>query len=332
MRVAMIGAGFASRPHLLALHDLGHEVVSVVTRREERARNVQALFPRAKQCWPAAPALDEGVDFAIVASPTNTHLEVVTEAAARGVDLICEKPLGASLDQAEALVRIAREAGIGLAVCFQHRAKPGGRALYRLVRAGQLGEITGGMIHVPWWREQSYYDDPGRGTFERDGGGALITQGVHAVDLVVWVLGPPRRVVACARQSPVHKMEAEDVFGGLMDYGGFVITVQASTAAYPGREEEVWLTGTKGTAVQHGAALDLYQDISMEVVASGTNATTATDPTGMPVEWHRSLIKDALDCFAAGREPLSGGAAALLTQRVAAAFYRSARSDRWETI
>src|SRR5262245_7867996 len=219
----MIGAGFASRPHLLALHDLGHEVVSVVTRREDRARTVQALFPKARQCWPAAPALDEGVDFAIVASPTNTHLEVVTEAAARGVDLVCEKPLGASLDQAEALVRIAREAGIGLAVCFQHRAKPGGRALYRLVPGGGVGETTGGMIHVRWWREQAYYDDPGRGTFERDGGGALITQGVHAVDLVVWALGPPRRVVACARQSPVHRMEAEDVFGGLMDYGTFVI-------------------------------------------------------------------------------------------------------------
>ncbi|MEZ0072461.1 Gfo/Idh/MocA family protein [Planotetraspora sp. GP83] len=332
MRVALIGAGFASRPHVLALHELGHEVVTVVTRREDRARNVQFVFPGAKRCWPASEALDAGVDFAIVASPTNTHLEVVTEAAARKVDLLCEKPLGANNDQAIDLVRIAREAGIGLAVCFQHRAKPGGRALHDLVRQGTLGQITGGFLHVPWWREQSYYDDPGRGTFERDGGGALMVQGIHSLDLVLWVLGMPRRVVASGSRSPAHKLEAEDVFGGILDYGDFVITVHATTAAFPGREEELWLTGTKGTAVQHGAALDLYQDISMEVVASGTNATTATDPTGMPVEWHRSVIKDAIESFAEGREPLASGESALLTQRVVAALYRSVVSNSWETI
>jgi UDP-N-acetyl-2-amino-2-deoxyglucuronate dehydrogenase len=127
-------------------------------------------------------------DLVIVASPADTHLDAVTLAATRRVDVIVEKPLHTRLDRAEELVATAAKAGIGLAVCLQHRAKPAGRALRELT--GQLGELTGGSVSVPWWRPQSYYDEPGRGTYARDGGGVLMTQAIHALDLFLSVVGP----------------------------------------------------------------------------------------------------------------------------------------------
>lgn len=326
-RVAMIGAGAASGAHVQALHAMGCEIVSVVTRRPERARAVQELFPDARRCWPAAESL-AGVDLAVVASPSSTHRDVVAEAARCGVDVVVEKPLGTGLEAARDLVWLARKAAIGLAVCFQHRAKPAGHALHRLARDGTLGAITGGLVHVPWWREQSYYDEPGRGTYERDGGGVLIIQAIHALDLALWCLGPPIRVAACGRRSRAHLLEAEDVLSGVLDYGDHLLTLHASSAAHPGSDEEIWLTGTEGTAVQKGAGLTLN---GKPVVASGP-ISTASDPRGMPVEWHRALLEDALASFAERREPLASGGSALLTQSVVAALYRSTESGRWEKL
>jgi UDP-N-acetyl-2-amino-2-deoxyglucuronate dehydrogenase len=333
-RVVVVGAGIGAGAHLRALREIGCQVVGVVTHHPDRAAAVRALFPETRVCWPATDALDLGADLAIVASPAGTHLGVVREAAHRGIDVVVEKPLEARLDRAAGLVAVTRDSGVGLAVCFQHRAKPAGRALRSLVDGGVLGAFTGGAVTVPWWRPQSYYDVAGRGSYDRDGGGVLITQTIHTLDLFLSVAGPPERVRADASRV-AQRMEAEDTILGVLDYGaGRLAPVYATVAAYPGRDEELSISGTAGTAVVRGADLLRYAAVGAEpeVVVDGSadaGGSTAADPGAMPTAWHRALLEDAMESFAAGREPLAGGASALVTQRVVAAMYRSAGTGGW---
>lgn len=331
-RVAVLGAGLAAGPHLAALERAGCEVVTVATRSEERAARVRARFPGARRCWPPETALVDGVDLALVLSPPSTHVELVRAAAERGIDVLVEKPLEIGLARADELVRVAEEAGIGLAVCFQHRAKAAGRMLHELFTGGELGTLVGGSVNVHWWRPQSYYDEPGRGTYARDGGGVLITQAVHVLDLFLWTAGPPRRVVAHAGTSALHRLEAEDTLGAVLDYGdGRIVTLYATTAAPPGRDEQITLAGSAGTAVLTGGELVLHRKAgpAAETVASEAGSATAADPSLMPSGWHQAILDDALAAFAGRREPLAGGRSALATQRVIAALYASAAEGRW---
>jgi UDP-N-acetyl-2-amino-2-deoxyglucuronate dehydrogenase len=328
MRVAVIGAGVGAMAHLLALSELGWPVVAVATRREDRAAAVHELHPEARVCWPADDAFRTGVDLAIVASPADTHLDMVRLAASNVVDVVVEKPLHARLDLAEELVGLARKTGIGLAVCLQHRAKPAGRAFKSLVDSGELGELTGGSVSVPWWRPQSYYDVPGRGTYARDGGGVLITQAIHALDLFLSVVGPPARVLAGAGRTTAHRMEAEDGIGGVLDYGsGRLVSFHATVAQFPGRAEELVVAGTNGTAVLTGSTLIHYPAARVLIDDDGSSASA--DPSSLPVAWHKALLTDAVEAFGSGREPLASGASALVTQRVVAAAYESASSGGW---
>jgi UDP-N-acetyl-2-amino-2-deoxyglucuronate dehydrogenase len=324
VKVVVVGAGNGAGAHLRALREMGAEVTAVVTGHPDRRAAALALFPGARVDWPATVALDRGADLAIVASPANTHLDVVRAAAERGIDVVVEKPLEASLDRAEELVRVA--AGIGLAVCFQHRAKPAGRALRAFVDAGGLGTFTGGAVSVPWWRPGSYFTE-GRGTYARDGGGVLVTQAIHTLDLFLSVVGIPERVSAHTSRT-VAPMEAEDTIAGVLDYGwGRLVGVHATLAAYPGRDEELWVAGTAGSAVLRAGQLERHHDGGVEVLVADHEASTAVDPSAMPTAWHRALLEDAVDAFRSGREPLAGGASALATQRVVAALYRSAAAS-----
>jgi predicted dehydrogenase len=330
LRVVVVGAGNGAGAHLRALRELGCRVVGVVSRHPGRIAAARALFPHTEICWPATGALDLGADLAIVASPAGTHLDVVREAAARHIDVLVEKPVEAPLARAEELVAVARDAGIGLAVCFQHRVKPAGLALRALVKGGELGTFTGGAVTVPWWRPRSYYDEPGRGSWARDGGGALVTQAIHTLDLFVSTVGVPRRVRATASRV-LQPMEAEDTLAGVLDYGGVLVPVHATVAAYPGREEELWVAGTAGTALLRGPDLLRYTATggAPEVVVADDVGSTAVDPSAMPTAWHRSLLVDAIESFAKGREPAASGESALVTQRVVCALYQAARTSDW---
>ena len=338
MRVAVLGAGLAAGGHLRALRELSGEldleVVSVATRDEVRAERVRASFPGARRRWPAEAALDDA-DLALVLTPPDTHLELVRAAAARGVDVLVEKPLDLTSYRAHLLVAATETAGTGLAVCFQHRAKVAGRVLREAVCTGTLGTLVGGSLEVAWWRPQSYYDEPGRGSRGRDGGGVLITQAIHALDLLVWAVGEPRRVVATATSSPIHELEAEDTLTGLLDFGdGVAVSLFATTAAFPGAAERLTLVGSHDTAVLDGPRLALHPNDGTPAWTCGAGgpAGIGPDTTAMPAEWHVRILRDAVTAFRSGAEPLAGGRSALATQTVVEALYTSARTGTWEPV
>lgn len=338
MRVAVLGAGLAAGGHLRALHRLSEEleleVVSVATREEARADRVRGMFPGARRRWPAEDALDDA-DMALVLTPPNTHLELVRAAAARGVHVLLEKPLDRTADRARLIVEAADVAGTGLAVCLQHRAKDAGRGLREVVTSGAVGSIVGGSLEVTWWRPQAYYDEPGRGSRDRDGGGVLITQAIHTLDLLVWALGPPRRVVATATRSPAHDLEAEDTLTGLLDFGGGTgVSLFTTTAAFPGSAERITLTGSRGTAVLNGPNLELHPNDGAPTRSWGAAgpAGIGPDTDEMPSAWHVGVLRDAVTAFRTGTEPLAGGRSALATQLVVEALYGAARTGAWEPV
>ncbi|MQA87955.1 MAG: gfo/Idh/MocA family oxidoreductase [Streptosporangiales bacterium] len=335
-RVVLLGAGLAAAPHLSALAALGCDVVAVATSSAERLAGVHGRFPDAKAYDSAEEAVAEavrvGADLALVLTPPNSHLEMVRLAAEGGLDVVVEKPLDVSVARAADLVRVAEDAGIKLAVCYQHRAKPAARALRDALDRETLGRIAAAQVNVPWWRAQSYYDQPGRGTFDRDGGGVLITQAVHILDLLVWYLGAPRRIAASAGRSGAHSTEVETLVGALLDYGeGRFAALFAATAAYPGSDEQVLLVGDRGSATLTGAnlAVQAADGSPPRMVTDRERAGGVADPAAIPWEWHRDLLAEAFDAFDAGREPLAGGASALATQRVVAGIYRAARTGAW---
>lgn len=336
-RVALIGAGMAVAPHLTALHRAGCDVVAVATRDDTRAERVRALFPNAQACWPPSQALERDVDLALVLSPPSSHLEVVSEAARRGVDVLVEKPLDLSVQRAEELVRTAREAGIGLATCYQHRAKPASQALRSLLEQGALGKVSGGLVLAPYWRSQDYYDGPGRGSRARDGGGVLITQGVHILDLTIWLLGVPKRVAAVAGRSPVHDFETEDLVSAVLDYGsGRAVSLYVTTAQFPGAEEILQLSGALGAARLVGGELDVWlapdDKPQRQIGHSRDRAAIAPGADTDPVTWYQTILSDAIASFANGREPIASGESALRTQRVIAALYDAATSGTWQDV
>src|SRR5258706_11144027 len=152
---------------------------------------------------------DRSVDAVLILTPPNTHLELVERCAAAGKHILLEKPLEITMARAERLVAACKNLTLG--IVLQHRFRPAAEKLHELITAGKLGKLVSASASIPHWRPQSYYDQPGRGTKARDGGGVLLTQGIHTLDLLTWFAGEAAAVKSLWTTTPVHRMETEDL-------------------------------------------------------------------------------------------------------------------------
>jgi predicted dehydrogenase len=316
LNVAIVGLGMAVTPHARSYLDLADRVSVryAYSPSRERRDAFAAKFP-----FPLAGDLDtvlrdKAVDAVAILTPPNTHLELVERCAAAGKHVLLEKPLEITTDRARALVEACRRAGVALGVTLQHRFRPAGLKLRELLESGTLGRVVAASTSIRLWRPQSYYDQPGRGVKARDGGGVLLTQGIHTLDLMLSLVGQAEEVVAYATTTPVHRMETEDLVAGAVRFAGNVFgTIDATTAAYPGFPERIELICEKGTAVLAGTALDVwFQDGRHHAVAPDASpGGTGADPMAFPNDWHRALIADFLSAIVEKREPRISGAEAL---------------------
>jgi predicted dehydrogenase len=200
-----------------------------------------------------------------------------------------------------------------------------------LIAQGRLGRIVGCSTTIRLWRPQSYYDEPGRGTFARDGGGVLISQGIHTLDLMLSLAGPIRTVTGFATTTPVHRMETEDMVCAAARFdSGAIGTIDATTAAYPGFHEEITLTGEHGTlALCGGTLLTQFHDGTEERVEADTGAGgTGADPMAFPHDWHLSVMADFAAAIAEGRDPKVTGEEALRVHRLIDALIEAGKDGR----
>jgi predicted dehydrogenase len=198
------------------------------------------------------------------------------------------------------------------------RFRPGSRRLRQLLHSGELGEVQAATMMAPWWRPQSYYDEPGRGVKARDGGGVLITQAIHALDLFRWLVGISHVEAAQVRTTAVHRMETEDYAAALVRLGnGAPGTIVATTAAYPGSPEWIHLIGSKGTARIEGGSLRVaFTEGREEVLTDNSGSGGGASVMAFSHDAHRAVLGDFLDAIEQHREPAIPGEEALATQRV----------------
>src|SRR5207237_7800377 len=319
MKVALIGLGMAVTPHAKSLLDLKHRALVAYAyspSAERRAKFAERFaFPLADRLETILD--DRSVDAVLILTPPNTHLELVERCAKAGKHILLEKPLEISTARAERLVAAASKVTLG--IVLQHRFRPAAEKLHELIAAGKLGKRVSTSAPIGNWRPQSYYDQPGRGTRARDGGGVLLTQGIHTLDLLSWFAGETKEVNSVWTTTPVHRMETEDLACAALRFeSGALGVVHATTTAYPGYPERIELIGTHGTALLEGTALraQFMDGTSVEVRTEAGAGGTGADPMAFPHDWHRSLLADFLDAVEQRREPRSSGRETLKVHRL----------------
>jgi UDP-N-acetyl-2-amino-2-deoxyglucuronate dehydrogenase len=335
-RIAVIGLGMAVTPHARSLLDLRErvEVVHAYSRSEQRRRAFAERFDFPITGDLERIARDASVDAVMILAPPSAHLELVERFAAAGKHILLEKPLERSTERAQRLVEVAEAAGIKLGVVFQHRFREASEHLRALLHEGALGELAAVNVISPWWRPQSYYDEPGRGTLARDGGGVLITQAIHTLDLLLSLTGPVAEVAAVAGTTRLHRMETEDFAGaGLRFANGAYGALMATTAAYPGFPERIELVGTKATAILTAGLLEVHgHDGREERVGEEQGTGGGADPMAFPHDAHRALLADFLDAIEQDRNPRITGREALRVHHFIDAVLRASAERRTVTV
>ena len=261
--------------------------------------------------------------------PTALHLEVARAAAAAGKHVIVEKPIELNLDRAHELIATCRSHGVKLATIFNRRFVFGTRRAHDVVRNGELGKLVVADMFFKSWRPQNYYTDSGwRGTWSKEGGAALINQGVHGVDLMTWIAGPIKRVQGYARHLR-HDIEADDTTIAVCEYeSGALGVIECTTSVYPRQADRIELNGEKGTIVLENYAItkwevdgvSLGEPSSEELSRPGADRDTAVG--------HFLQIQDMADAVRERRAPVIQGEDALHSLAVIQAIYEAERSGK----
>jgi UDP-N-acetyl-2-amino-2-deoxyglucuronate dehydrogenase len=343
-KVALVGAGVIGTHHGLVLSQLADRlqlvaVVDVATDRAEKLADERGGRPFTS----LAEALGaEDVDIVVVCVPTGRHGDVAIEALEAGKHVIVEKPAETTVPKVDEIIKAQQKAGTLVTVISQHRFDAATEAVLAAIEGGELGRLTSGIASIDWWRGQSYYDSGDwRGTWELDGGGALMNQGVHTVDLLLAAMGPAVEVFAYTGVLAHERIEVEDVAVGVVRFeSGALGVLHGTTAAYPGLSARVQVHGDRGSAVidndqlvfLHGTppgADPEERSYGTTSVRAGADAgsTAASNPTGLG-DSHRLQYLNFLAALD-GTEPLRVD---LATNRQAVALingvYESARTGR----
>jgi UDP-N-acetyl-2-amino-2-deoxyglucuronate dehydrogenase len=329
IQIALVGAGVIGTIHGAVISELADQIdlVAVVDLHLERAEKLATEHGGTAfaSLTDALQAVD--IDVVLVCTPTGRHGEIAIEALKAGKHVIIEKPAETTVAKTDEIIAAQRRAGTQVAVISQHRFDPATEVAVAAISNGELGRLTSGIASIDWWRGQTYYDSGDwRGTWALDGGGALMNQGVHTVDLLVATMGRPVEVFAYTGTLAHERIEVEDVAVGVVRFeNGALGILHATTAAYPGLSARLQVHGDRGSIVidndkltfvhvtpsgssaeeraygEPGAAINQIADFPD---ASGAAAQTAgSNPGQLAIDAHRRQYENFLAALA-GKETL----------------------------
>lgn len=335
---AMIGAGMVAETYLAAFAD-ARECVAFCGLHTRNVQKGQTFLDKAAPRHAIANRIYEGlqdvasdpeIDFVVVATPPDARLEVIAPLIAAGKQILVEKPVGRNASEAREVVAACKAAGVYLGVMLQHRARETSRQAKTLVESGTLGALGLAEISVPWWREQGYYSEPGRGTYARDGGGVLISQAIHTIDLALWLAGPVESVQAMTATTMFHNMEAEDfATAGLRFANGTVGSLTASTASYPGKGEAITLHFERATLHLAAGKLQVdWRDGRSDTIGEPAATGGGANPMAFTHAWHQAVLEDFASACRDNRPPMITGQDALPAHNVIEMITASAREGR----
>ena len=334
---AIIGTGAIADVHAGAI--LGNSAARLVAAYSRGAES-RSAFAKKYACR-AAESLEEiirdpAVKAVCITTPSGAHAEAAVPLLEAGKAVLCEKPLEISLDAVDRILAAEKRGGGVLAGVFQQRLGRGAGILKRAIEAGRFGRLTLCSAYVKWWREQRYYSSsPWKGTWKLDGGGALMNQGIHAVDLLQWLAGLPEEVSAFSATLAHPGVEAEDTVTATLRFAnGALGTIEAATSAYPGSDLRIEIIGEHGTAVLVNDQLvrwEFAEPLPEDAAVLADEENTAikggsANPMAIAHEGHRRLVADLVEALREGRPPMIPGAEARNAVAIVLAIYEAARS------
>jgi predicted dehydrogenase len=291
---------------------------------------------------PIYPSVDElllnqkDLDVVHVCTPSGDHFTPVVAALQAGKNVICEKPLEIQLDRIDQMVEVSKKTGSRLAAVFQNRWSDANRALKAAAEQGRFGRIAWAGSFTPWYRPDKYYEDGGwRGTWKWDGGGAVMNQSVHAIDLLQWIVGPVKTVSAYAASRIHARIEVEDTLSAALQFeNGAFGTIMGTTAMFPGMPPRIEVGGENGTAVseqglkffrfrdERPTDAELLEKFGQAVTKSAGGAGSAN----IGLDLHARNILHILQAWEEGRDAETNGAEARKAVAIILAMYESARN------
>ena len=265
VRFGIVGCGIIADVHARAIQNNGHaELAAVYDRDREKAVGFCVKYP-AEVCGSYDELLSrEDIDVICICTPSGLHAEQTKMAAKAGKHVFAEKPLAIRLEDVDDMVSSCREQGVILSTVFPRRMSPQARYARRLIREGRLGRLSLCSAYVKIYRSQEYYDSAGwRGTWDMDGGGAMMNQGIHTVDLLQWLAGPVASLCGRAR-AVLRDIEVEDTALAMLRFeSGAMGVLEMTTTAYNGKGQRLEIHGEKGTLVMEEdtiVALDIENE------------------------------------------------------------------------
>lgn len=332
VRFGMVGCGMIARFHARALAQVEEAELTACfdpnggSARAFAAEHGAAVFPTLEAL------LDSDiVDAVCVCTPSGLHTPQAVQALRAGRHVVVEKPMSLTLDEADLLIQTAGETGKKVCVISQFRFQPGIQAVKGALDAGAFGRVTSARLSMPYYRSEAYYRSGGwRGTWKMDGGGALMNQGIHGVDVFRYLLGPVRCVRGAAR-TLVHEIEVEDTAAAVLEFqNGALAVLEGTTACTPGYPRMIEIRGTEGSVVLEEDSIlrwDLPVPCPLPVGAPARNAAVS-DPAAISVEGHLRQLQNFVRAVLYGEDILVDAAAGRPALEVILGIYESSRTDR----
>ncbi len=336
----IVGCGMIAKFHARAIADVeGAELVAcydtVPQAADALAESVGCKAYHNLDAMLADPALDA----VSIATPSGAHMEPALAAAAAGKHVIVEKPLEITLDRCDQIIEACRRAGVVLSTIFPSRFHSSSQLLKRAVESGRFGRLTLGDAYVKWFRTQEYYDSGAwRGTWELDGGGALMNQAIHSVDLLTWLMGPVAEIAANFAMLAHERIAVEDVATATLRFAnGALGVIEATTAAYPGYLKRIELHGIAGSAVMEEEDIVKWDfaeeapedaEVRQQMAQKVSGGGGAADPAAIGHHGHTCQFADVLQAIEQGTGPLIDGVEGRRSVEIILAIYQAAETGQ----
>jgi len=339
---AIVGCGMIARFHARALVEVpGAKLLALVSRHPANAQDlIETVGCRCEIYSDLKPVLARrDVNVVIVATPSGAHLEPAVAAAEASKHVVVEKPLEINLERCDRIIDACDRRPVKLCTIFPSRFGDANQALKKAVDAGRFGRLTLGETTCKWWRPQSYYDEGGwKGTKALDGGGALMNQAIHNVDLLTWMMGPVTHITGFAATLAHERIEVEDTAVACLRFAnGALGVIQATTSVHPGLPKTIAVHGDRGTVVIEqddvlrwdftpGTADDkaIKDHFAQKTGASGGSS----NPAAISHVGHARQLTDFVHAIETGTEPLVDGREGRKAVEIILGIYRSAETGR----
>jgi predicted dehydrogenase len=332
MRVGIIGTGAIAWKHAQAYKNIGYQITAATDRTEGRGRKFASACGAEFVATPDELSTRADVDYLDVCTFPGYRLAAVELGARSGKHVLVEKPMAVDLETAAKMIRVARAAGIQLGVVSQHRFDDSTLFLKRAIETGRLGTILEADAYVKWYRTDEYYARPVKGSWAGEGGGALISQAIHQVDVLLHLIGAVEEVFGYWQLGATHKIESEDLVCAVLYYAsGATGVIQAATALWPGYPERIEIHGTEGSAIVTGDQLttwDVRDDQGEPAPVSQLSKSGASDPMAISLTPFERQLADFGGACKSGRPPASSGVEGYHALELVRSIYTSCAEGR----